>query len=229
MTTDAFTDRLSDYIDDEITGAERAVIDAHLATCADCGAVVQELRSVAERAASLADVPPRRDLWPGVAARLSPPARPSAMWLFRRLVSARRFSFTLPQLAAASLAIMLLSGGVVWMARSGDPRADFPPVSADGTPPTAHRETVAPAGFSDSQYDDAIADLEQTLEAGRTRLDSATVRILEENLASIDRAIDQSRRALAADPANIYLNRHLADARQRKLSLLRRASALAGG
>jgi hypothetical protein len=228
MTTDAFADRLSDYIDDEITAAERAVIDAHLATCADCGAIVQELRSVVERAASLADVPPRRDLWPGVAARL-PPARPSGAWLFRRLVSARRFSFTLPQLAAASLAIMLLSGGVVWMARSGDPRADFPPVSADGTPPNARRDTVAPAGFSDSQYDEAVADLEQTLEAGRTRLDSATVRILEENLASIDRAIDQSRRALAADPANIYLNRHLADARQRKLSLLRRASALAGG
>ena len=228
MTTDAFADRLSDYIDDEVTGAERAAIDAHLATCADCSAIVQELRSVVEHAASLADVPPRGDLWPGVAARLSPPARPSGLWLFRRLVSARRFSFTLPQLAAASLAIMVLSGGVVWMARS-DLRADFPPVSADGTPPNARRETVAPAGFSDSQYDDAIADLEQTLEAGRTRLDSATVRVLEENLASIDRAIDQSRRALAADPANIYLNRHLADARQRKLSLLRRASALAGG
>jgi anti-sigma factor RsiW len=229
MTTDAFTDRLSDYIDDEITAAERAVIDAHLASCADCGSIVQELRRVVEQAGSLADVPPHRDLWPGVAARLSPPVRPSGMWLFRRLVSARRFSFTLPQLAAASLAIMLLSGGVVWMARSGDPRADFPPVSADGNRPHAGRETVAPAGFSDSQYDEAIADLEQTLEAGRTRLDSATVRILEENLASIDRAIDQSRRALAADPANIYLNRHLADARQRKLSLLRRASALAGG
>jgi anti-sigma factor RsiW len=229
MTTDAFTDRLSDYIDDEIPGTERAAIEAHLATCADCGAIVQELRSVVEHAASLADVPPRGDLWPGVAARLSPPARPSGMWLFRRLVSARRFSFTLPQLAAASLAIMLLSGGVVWMARSGDPRADFPPVSADGNRPRAGSKTVAPAGFSDSQYDLAVADLEQALEAGRTRLDSGTVRILEENLASIDRAIDQSRRALAADPANIYLNRHLADARQRKLSLLRRASALAGG
>jgi hypothetical protein len=229
MTTDAFTDRLSDYIDDEITATERGAIDTHLATCADCSAIVQELRSVAERAASLADVPPRRDLWPGVAARLSPPARPSAMWLFRRLVSARRFSFTLPQLAAASLAIMLLSGGVVWMARSGDPRADFPPVSADERPRAGRTGTVAPAGFADSQYDDAIADLEQTLEAGRTTLDSTTVQVLEENLAAIDRAIDQSRRALAADPANLYLNRHLADARQRKLSLLRRASALAGG
>jgi hypothetical protein len=51
--------------------------------------------------------------------------------------------------------------------------------------------------------------------------------VLEENLAAIDRAIDQSRRALAADPANVYLNTHLASARQQKIALLRRASALA--
>jgi anti-sigma factor RsiW len=227
MTTDAFTDRLSDYIDDEVSGAERVAIETHVAACAECRMVLGELRRVVEHAAALADAPPDRDLWPAIAARVSaPPAPWRGTLLFRRLVSARRFSFTLPQLAAASLAIMLLSGGVVWMAQSGDPRADFEPLSAD-TNAAAPRAAVVNA--SDVQYDEAVADLEQTLEAGRTRLDPATVRILEENLASIDRAIDQSRRALAADPANVYLNRHLADARQRKLSLLRRASALAGG
>ena len=55
-----------------------------------------------------------------------------------------------------------------------------------------------------------------------------TVKILESNLAAIDKAIDQSRQALAADPANVYLNNHLADARQRKLALLRRATAIVG-
>jgi hypothetical protein len=46
-------------------------------------------------------------------------------------------------------------------------------------------------------------------------------------LKSIDDAIDQCRRALQADPSNVYLNTHLADARQRKLVLLRRAAAAA--
>ena len=50
--------------------------------------------------------------------------------------------------------------------------------------------------------------------------------MLQDNLDAIDRAIDQCRRALAADPANTYLNSHLADARNRKLALLRRVSAL---
>jgi hypothetical protein len=122
---------------------------------------------------------------------------------------------------------MVLSGGLVWMARSGDPRADFAPVSA--VAPTVERVTtpVTVANFADAHYDEAIADLEQTLAAERTNLDPETVRVLEDNLRAIDRAIDQCRRALSEDPANVYLNGHLADARQRKLTLLRRANTLA--
>ena len=44
---------------------------------------------------------------------------------------------------------------------------------------------------------------------------------------TIDQAIEQSRKALRADPANVYLNSHFAASRNRKLALLRRASALA--
>src|SRR4051794_10410642 len=224
MTTDPFTHRLSDYLDDEITDSERAAIDAHVASCAACREVLRELREVQAHAASLPERIPEADLWPGIAARVAVTRQPGAATrLFRHFVSTRRFSFTLPQLAAASLAIMLLSGGVAWMAHSGDPRADFEQLSAHADPRAASGHATSPAAFADAHYDAAVADLEQALRAGRTRLDPATVRVLEENLASIDRAIDQSRRALEADPANVYLNRHLADARQRKLSLLRRA------
>jgi len=64
------------------------------------------------------------------------------------------------------------------------------------------------------------------LDAGRGRLDTATVRVIERNLATIDSAIAQAQRAVAADSANIYLNSHLADTRRRKLELLRQAAAL---
>lgn len=225
MANDAFTGRLSEYLDNELAEDERRTIDVHLAACAGCRTVLEDLREVVARAAALEDTEPASVLWPGIAARLSAPQRRSVLRLVTDFVSARRFSFTLPQLAAASLAIMLLSGGVVWMARSGDARVDFEPLSAESTRTSG--PAILPVDLSTGQYDAAVTDLEGALAAGRTRLDPATVRILEENLASIDRAIDQSRRALAADPANLYLNRHLAAARQRKLALLRRASALA--
>lgn len=220
MNTDVFTDRLSEYVDDELSATERASVEGHLAGCAACRTTVEELRAVVARAVALPDSRPDRELWSGIAARIGKPgARISP---FRRAISAR-LSFTLPQVAAASLALMVLSGGLVWMARSGDRRADIPPVSAQ----VAEDPSLTRARFADAQYDAAIAELKQTLDAGRAKLDPETVHVLEVNLAAIDRAIDQCRRALDADPANVYLNTHLADARQRKLALLRRAAALA--
>jgi len=110
------------------------------------------------------------------------------------------------------------------MARSGDPRADVQPVRAQVD---EKEPAVARANFADKRYDAAIAELERTLDEGRKNLDPETVRIVELNLAAIDRAIDECRRALESDPFNVYLNTHLAEARQRKLVLLRRATALA--
>jgi hypothetical protein len=73
-----------------------------------------------------------------------------------------------------------------------------------------------------------VASLERVLAQGRGRLDSATVRVIEKNLGIIDRAIRDAQSALAADPANSYLNLHLAQEMRRKLELLRQAAALAG-
>jgi hypothetical protein len=75
-------------------------------------------------------------------------------------------------------------------------------------------------------YDAAVDDLERVLAEGRGRLDTATVRVLEQNLAIIDRAIAQARRAVAADSSNLYLNSHLAETMRRKIDLLRQAATL---
>jgi hypothetical protein len=80
--------------------------------------------------------------------------------------------------------------------------------------------------YEDPAYDAAVADLQSVLDQGRDRLDPATVRVLEESLSTIDAAIDDARRALAADPANERLNTYLAGTRQRKLELLREASGI---
>ncbi len=218
--TDQWNDRLSEYIDDELTPGERAALEAHLPSCRECAATLDELREVVERAGALAPRPPAADLWPGIEPRLgSASVTPFQPWT--RWTTSRRFSFTMPQLVAAGLALMVMSGGGVWVLQHGGPATSLPPL-------TAADPTLVPVSVSDPRYDEAIADLEQALRAGRADLDPGTIRILETNLDAIDKAIDQSRAALAADPANVYLNNHLADARQRKLALLRRATALVG-
>jgi anti-sigma factor RsiW len=210
---DAFVDRLSEYLDGELTTAERASVDAHLAECADCRTTLGELRRVVARAAGVQDSAPDRDLWPGVAARIG--TGRARVSVFRRAFTSR-LSFTVPQLAAASLALMVLSGGLVWMARSGDPRADFQPLSA---------ETTSDAGtglgrLTPEQYDQTVAGLEKTFESKRAALDPDTLRLLDRNIAETNRAIEAGQQALAADPANADAKTKLAKARQRKLSLL---------
>ena len=229
--TDIWTDRLSEYIDDELTPAERAALETHLTACRDCTGTIAELRAVAERARRLPGRPPAADLWPGIEERIAPPwyARIGSTGRFAgaRAANARRFSFTMPQLVAAGLALMVMSGGGVWVLQHGGRATSMPPVAA--IDPVRDPGRIVNAGVADPRYDEAIADLLQALEAGRAQLDPTTIAILETNLKAIDAAIEQSRRALADDQENAYLNNHLADARQRKLALLRRATALVGG
>lgn len=206
---DLWTERLSEYIDGELAATESSAVARHLEDCTECQRVVAELRDVFSRARSVVDAPPQNDLWPGVS------------W---RIRARRRFSFTLPQLVAASLALMVLSGGMVWLARLGGERTDLPAIGAAG--PDLDPRVVAPARFAVSHYDEAIVDLQETLAEQRDKLDPETVRVLEENLKSIDAAIEQCRVALANDPLNPYLSEHLVAAKKRKLGLLRRAAAL---
>ena len=215
-----WTDRLSDYLDDELSPDERAAVEAHLKGCSACTAVLNELKLVVVRARTLDAPAPQADLWPAIAERLG--RRP---W-------ARRMTFTVPQALAASLAIALLSGGLVWQAagRHGHEPAgrSTPAPSQELTvaPDSAPHENVAMVSFADAQYDAAVADLEKALKEGRGHLDKSTIAIVEHNLQIIDQAIEQARQALETDPANDYLSSHLVEARRRKLDLLRRATAL---
>jgi hypothetical protein len=120
---------------------------------------------------------------------------------------------------------MTLSGGAVWLLGvSGRPAvfAPAPPLPPGAAPVL----TVAVKPNASESYAAAVADLERVLAEGRGNLDTTTVKIIEQNLAAIDRAIAEAQRALQADSANMYLNTHLAETMRRKLDLLRQAAAL---
>src|SRR5437867_12407733 len=108
QTRDQWTDRLSEYLDGELGSPEQAALDAHLAACAACRATLDELRRVVARAQALDDRPPTEDLWPAIAEQIGVVRRAA-----RR--ARRRFSFTVPQLAAAWLALVLFSGSLSWV------------------------------------------------------------------------------------------------------------------
>lgn len=263
-----WNDRLSLYLDGELESAERARLETHVAECAACAVALAELREVMARARSLEDRPPATDLWPAIEARLEPraAARPA-----RRAVIVegpawwgRRFDLGLPQLAAAAVLLVTLSGIGMWLALRGpvlpgtpsDPAGPVaggvPPAQSPGrTDPataggplasapapssdSARGGTAAPGAINDAvtvnlddpRYDAAIAELERTLAEGRGKLEPRTLAVVEENLRIIDRAIADARRAIEADPKNIWLRSHLAANMKRKVDLLRSATLLA--
>jgi len=217
---DLWTNRLSEYIDGELDNNERAELEAHLATCGECYATLAELRQVVTRAKSLQDTAPATDLWTGIAREIrrehAPPRRD-------RLVR-RRFSLTVGQLLAASIALVPLSGGGAWMMLHSGSQ----PIGTALEPPSP---AVPPRQYQNARWkvqsDMAIAELQDALSANESKLDTATVRIVRENLAIIDHAIGQAQHALRRDPNNAYLNVHLANTMRQKIELLRRANALA--
>ena len=132
-------------------------------------------------------------------------------------------SFTVPQLLAAGIALAVISAGGAWLALRSHPIAGGAHLIAE-----TNAGAVRWVSAVDPTYDRAVSELQRALDDGKRtgKLDSTTVRVLEQSLATIDTAIAQAGRALAQDPGNVYLNHHLAETMRRKLNLLRQASGI---
>jgi hypothetical protein len=230
-----WTDRFSDYLAEELDAASAARLEDHVAQCGPCRTVLAELREVVSRAQGLRDLEPPQDLWPGIAAAIASPLRPREEGV--RVIAlptsgdhARveapgtgRIALTRVQLAAAAIVLVALSASATWWAGPGvgarDPAA--PSTTPAGAVTMASSEDIPepPAALSSE-----LSDLVSVLDSARERLDPNTVRVIERNLAVIEQAIVDSRRALALDPGNEFLEHHLTRTYERKLEYLRDAA-----
>ena len=222
----------------------------HLAECSQCR---RELETLADLLDAMAELPqeaqPSRDLWPQVAWRITGTQAGAedagaggaevdkvAEWggvsrgdgvgggglaedrFGVRRLRGRRINLAAWQLLAASLVVALVSGASVWAFLSGRGGEEGP--MAVPAPWIAQQAALDQAYGG---YDEAVADLESALEQGRHVLGPETVLVLEENLAIIDRAIQEAREALASDPGSAVVRRILAENLRWKVSLLRHA------
>lgn len=221
--------RLHDYADATLAADERAAVDAHLATCADCRAELARITTLAGLvAASPRDVPPARDLWPELRARIAahqaggeatsapaPRPRVAAPWGGWQ------------QRAAAGIAIAVASSAAtVALLRDGRERSAVRPASV----PVARAPAPVPTtpGFA-AGYERTARDLAAELEAQRPSLAPATIATVEAALRVVDSAIAEGRAALARDPGNVMLEELLAVTYRQKVDVLRRAVELPTG
>jgi hypothetical protein len=189
-----------------------------------------ELERIAGQAKQLPLLTPSHDLWPGIAARIgatTPQAAPKV---------APRMGFTFGQnklrLALAASLLIAVSSGVTWTlaTRGSVPVAtaahDFASGVDDETAATLH---LAAFDLSVRTMDEEIALLQTLVSERSDVLDQRTLAVLETNLKVIDRAITESRAALAADPGSQFLAAQFARAYTSKITLLRDAATLPSG
>ncbi len=202
-------ERVHDYVDDMLSPDERRDVAAHLAGCAPCRAEVDAVTALRNAARALAPgIAPAVDFWPSIASRLEPELRvlpsPRALFVHRALA------------AAAAVAVILTA---LW---TTDRLGGAP--APGGNPDPAHavlaRMEMAAA---EAHYESAASDLRRALDARRSGLAAETAAVIEKNLDIIDAALDESRKALAADPANRTLTDLVASAHRRKVEFLQLA------
>jgi hypothetical protein len=223
------TDEIHDWLDGLLDPAAEERARRHVETCLRCREEKEELAAVLQATAELPrSAEPSRDLWGGIEARIAGTVPGGAETVELQFPSdpalraPRRVSLTMPQAYAAGIAIALMSAGAVWYALGARGPVESAGIGAPDTPVAL----VSAEGAAQNELDQAVFELEHTLQEGRELLAPETLATIEESLRTIDRAIGEARQALASDPSSDLLNRLLLSHQKSKLRILRQATSL---
>jgi hypothetical protein len=199
----------------ELTPDEEA---AWLASSAADPALASEVAAHRRTIESLRELPreiePGRDLYPGIAARLTP-ARRRAGWT-----------------VALAAALMLAAGLALLVRLQRSPTSgagQTVPAIQTQAPRLPGDTAIARSAYRDT--DRALADirreLRRTIDARQDELPPETRQLVFENLRVIDQAIADIEEALAAQPGDDQLARTYIAYREREIDLLRQVNRMA--
>jgi Putative zinc-finger len=225
MTCDHARERISELVDGDLDRAARAEFDAHLATCASCTALAEDLEVVRRASRSLSTLDPPERVWSAIARQLPVQAIGGSAGRSRERV----------KVTLAIAAVLLAAVAITVVVRQG--RSVGPQIADNTAPATQTPATPAPHSGAqgadsadlkslqselqqaESHYENAIQKLE-TLAKDRRSLNPQDAAILQKNLLLIDSAIGESRAALKTQPANDMAQESLFEAFRSKIALL---------
>lgn len=203
---------LNEYVDRALGRDGRAEVARHLEACAACRQTVEELREIARAAAALDSITPPARVWERIEKAIG--ANPAGTSPAR--ARSHRSSHAWTWLAAAAVLVLAVFIGLRF-GPSGSPGA--PETAADLGPAVA--EVIeTELTLAEEHYRKAIVGLEQIASAADTGFDPETAVTLQNSLAVINQAIDESRAAVRAEPASELAQSSLIENFKTKLALL---------
>jgi anti-sigma factor ChrR (cupin superfamily) len=227
---------LNEYADGSLGATERAGVEQHLAACAPCRQLVDDLRDILRATGDLEPLDAPVRAWPRLerairmerehATRLTDePQSSNAVTAPAEAGSSRKYATWLAAAAALVLA------AVVGMRYTPARPADVP-----ATAPAGATASVAAGGAAESietelrqaeaHYENAIKGLEAIATTEQSELDPRTAATLQKNLAVIDQAISESRAAVRSEPASEPAQQSLIEGFKTKIGLLQDTVAL---
>ena len=108
----AVDERLSDYLEGDLDFAARREVEAHLASCARCSALLRDLEHIRASAAELPELTPSTDLWAGISRRIDAPVLPLTRPTPNVVAGRRNFEWM--KRAAVAAALVAVTAGVTY-------------------------------------------------------------------------------------------------------------------
>ncbi len=213
---------INDFVDNALAPAQQAEVERHLEECAECRAVVNDLREIRAAARTLDPRDPPARAWSRLERAITLEANHAAapVWtgLFRPAV--------LGWLAAAAVLALAVVVGVRFRPAAAPQHelstSESSAAAAAGSAVAVESELRA----AEQHYENAIKGLEQIANAEQGALDPKTAATLQKNLAVIDQAITESRAALRAQPTSEPAQQSLIESFKSKIALLQDTVAL---
>jgi anti-sigma factor RsiW len=225
MNCNDYRDAIAEFVDGALDAAGQRELERHVAGCADCRALVADLKSIQATAFTLERHQPPARAWTAIRERIA--AEPLPDTRGRVLAWPRTRTAWGVWMAAAAALLIVTTAGIFSIVNEPAPThqdAAATSTPADDTPTAA--SIAAELHAAEEHYDKAIRGLEQIARSQSNELDPQTAAVLQKNLQVIDQAISDSRAALNQQPTSTDVQDSLFDAMRTKVAVLQQTVEL---
>jgi hypothetical protein len=224
MSCDDFSGALAEFVDGELDPARQRGLERHVEGCADCRALLADLKSIQAAAFTLDRVEPPAHVW--AALRTAVAAEPAPITRGRLLAWPRSRRAWGVWLAAAAALLLATTAGIYPLLQDRAPQSN-PPV-ADSEPPQVDSIASVQADFqaAEDYLERAIQGLERLTKTEGSELDPQVAAVLQKNMQTVDLAISETRAALKDQPGSADAQESLFGAMRTKVSLLQQTVEL---
>ncbi|HWI16306.1 MAG TPA: zf-HC2 domain-containing protein [Vicinamibacterales bacterium] len=226
MNCEDLNQALVDLVDGRLDGAAERNAERHLDGCAQCRALVEDLRSIRASAFMLDRREPKAETWQRIQAAVA--AEPAPGRVLAMPVAVRRSlgegGWAVWLGAAAALILATVIGLMPLMNRQAE--HDDTQAAAPEQEEVTVESVTAEFEAAEKHYQKAIDDLQTIANKDNGELDPQVAAVLQKNLTVIDQAITESRAALQSQPSSSNAQAGLFDALRTKVALLQQTVEL---